>query len=65
MLHNNIRIKIFIVKMCQILYLKVIVEEYIVFSKRLVWFGFNRGHYEVSTGSSVEAMSIPFTRSLL
>ena len=27
--------------------------------------GFSRGHYEVSTGSSVEAMSIPFTRSLL
>ena len=25
-----------------------------------VWSGFNRGHYEVSTGSSVEAMSIPF-----
>ena len=25
----------------------------------------NRGHCEVSTGSSVEAMSIPFTKSLL
>ena len=34
-------------------------------SIQLVWFGFNRGHYEVSTGSSVEAMSIPLTRSLL
>ena len=31
----------------------------------VVWFGFNRGHSEVSTGSSVEAMSIPLTRSLL
>ena len=30
-----------------------------------VGFGFSRGHYEVLTGSSVEAMSIPFTRSLL
>ena len=30
----------------------------------LVWFGFNRGHYVVSTGSNVEAMSIPYTRSL-
>ena len=31
------------------------------------WFGLvcNRGHCEVSTGSSVEAMSIPFTKSLL
>ena len=28
------------------------------------WFGFNRGHYVVSTGSNVEAMSIPYTRSL-
>ena len=27
--------------------------------------GFNRGHYEVSTGSSIEAISIPFTKSLL
>ena len=35
------------------------------FVKKLVWFGFIRGHYEVSTGSSIEAMSIPFTRSLL
>ena len=24
------------------------------------WFGFNRGHFKVSTSSSVEAMSIPF-----
>ena len=36
-----------------------------LFSFVLFWFGFNRGHYEVLTGSSVEAMSIPFTRSLL
>ena len=31
----------------------------------LVCLVYNRGHYEVLTGSSVEAMSIPFTKSLL